>query len=93
MSAHLTSGLLLDHERVILEEEELNGRYATLSLTVLNWILHLLKRVNRQGNYNAANDFARNVEVVLSFKKSCGNAIKFSSKNIPFALIQVRRPR
>jgi len=80
-----SAGLLLDHERVILEEEEINGGHATLSLTVLDWIFHLLKRVNRQGNYNATNDFARNVEVVLSFKKSCGNTIKFSSKNIPFA--------
>lgn len=32
----------------------------------------------------------RNVDVVMAFKKSCGNTIKFATQNISPALIQVR---
>jgi hypothetical protein len=29
------------------------------------------------------------IMAAISFKKSCGDTIKFAAKNIPFALIQV----
>ena len=82
---------MLQHERFLLEKEEyLNSTSGNLPLLVLDWILLLLKRVSRQGNSLNINDLNRNVENIMTFKKSCGNAIKFSAKNIPFALIQVR---
>jgi hypothetical protein len=34
-------------------------------------------------------DYGRNQDLLMGFKKSCGDTIKFASKNIPFALIQV----
>jgi len=34
-------------------------------------------------------DYGRNQDLLMSFKKSCGDTIKFAAKNIPFALIQV----
>lgn len=34
-------------------------------------------------------DYQRNQDNLMTFKKSCGDTIKFAAKNIPFALIQV----
>lgn len=72
-----------------LEEHEMNGRGGVLPLVVIDWILLLLKQTNRGGHFVNPPDFARNVDLLMNFKKSCGNTIKFASKNIPFALIQV----
>ena len=81
----------MDHERVSLENEE---HEASHPLAVIDWILQLLKRINRHPpNFHGPADYSRNIEIVMSFKKSCGNALKFSSNNIPFAMIQVQTIR
>jgi len=48
----------------------------------------MIKRCNRLGHLNSAGDYGKNIDNALTYKKSCGNAIKFSHKNIPFALTQ-----
>lgn len=80
---------MLSHERVYLEREEDKG--TPLPLVVIDWMLHMIKRCNRLGHLNSAGDYGKNIDNALTYKKSCGNAIKFSHKNIPFALTQVRR--
>jgi hypothetical protein len=58
-------------------------------LVVLQWKLTLLKFCNRNGIFMDISDYGRNQDLLMSFKKSCGDTIKFAAKNIPFALIQV----
>lgn len=70
-------------------EESSNEQAGNLPLLVLDWMLLLLKRTHRKGYFSSASDFNRNVDIIMTFKKSCGNALKFAIKNIPFALIQV----
>jgi len=81
----LLLGLLLPHEFSSLEKQHPDIH----SLIVLDWALNLLQRCSKQSRFNVPADLNRNVDAVLAFKKSCGNTLKFSSKNIPFALIQV----
>ena len=84
------SALILPHERQVLEEYERRGQSEQLPLVILDWNLALLKRCNKLTHLNVPADLNRNVDAILAFKKSCGNTIKFSDKNIPFALLQVR---
>lgn len=82
------AGFLLPYERILLENECAN-RPQLMPLIVVDWLLALVKRVQHQSCYVNAPDYARNIEAILSFKKSCSNTIKFANKNIPLALIQV----
>lgn len=86
----LSQGLLLQHERLCLEREQLrnNGDH-NLPLVVLDWNLAILKRCNRNGYFNIPADCNRQVDALMTFKKACSSTLKFSSKNIPVALIQV----
>lgn len=78
-------GLLLPHERLQLESEIASNH----PIVVVQWNLALLKRCNRQGMFMDFSDYQRNQDNLMTFKKSCGDTIKFAAKNIPFALIQV----
>lgn len=60
------------------------------SLQRLTGMLLLLKECHTYGRYNNKSCHHKNVELLMAFKKSCGNMIKFATKNIPLALIQVR---
>lgn len=82
-------GFLLDHERVLLENKEAKGRKKILPLFVIDWLLLLIKKTNKDARFMSGSDFSKNMDLILAFKKSCGNIIKFASKNIPIALIQV----
>ena len=84
------SALIQPHERLVLEEYERRGQGEQLPLVVLDWNLSLLKRCTKQNQFNLPADLNRNVDAILAFKKSCGNTMKFTDKNIPFALLQVR---
>jgi hypothetical protein len=53
-------------------------------------MLLLLKETFLKSRYFAEINYMRNVDVVMAFKKSCGNTIKFATQNISPALIQVR---
>nr|SVE71455.1 EOG090X0KP6 [Daphnia similis]SVE72088.1 EOG090X0KP6 [Daphnia similis] len=78
------AGLLLPHERLQLENELASNH----PIVVVQWNLALLKRCNRQGMFMDFSDYQRNQDNLMTFKKSCGDTIKFAAKNIPFALIQ-----
>jgi len=52
-------------------------------------MLLLLKETFQQNRFFCDFNFLKNVEALMSFKKSCGNIIKFASQNIPHAIIQV----
>ena len=54
-------------------------------------MLLLLKETFQQGRFFCDFNFLKNVEALMSFKKSCGNIIKFSTQNIPHAVIQVNQ--
>ncbi|KAI9557424.1 hypothetical protein GHT06_017252 [Daphnia sinensis] len=79
-------GLLLEHERLRLEMEPCVKHH---SLVVINWCLGLLRVCARRGMYYVAADYTRNLDCLMLFKKNCNNTIKFATKNIPHALIQV----
>ncbi|EFX89373.1 hypothetical protein DAPPUDRAFT_310410 [Daphnia pulex] len=79
-------GLLLEHERLELEMEQ-NAK--SQSLVVINWNLALLRVCARRNMFYVAADYTRNLDCLMVFKKNCNNAIKFATKNIPSALIQV----
>ena len=89
-----STGLLLEHERIQLEQVQAQHASESdhyLSLAVLDWNLSILKRCSRQGHFMIPADCNRQVDALMTFKKSCCNTLKFSAKNIPIALIQVNR--
>lgn len=47
----------------------------------------------QRDRYSHSSSHGKNVEAVMAFKKSCGNIIKLATKNIPFAVIQVMKPK
>jgi hypothetical protein len=87
LSSLQKAGLLLEHERKRLEETLL---VEERPLMVLDWMFQILKRAQRQSNFLGPNDYSKNVETLMAFKKSCTNVLKFTGKNIPMALLQVK---
>jgi hypothetical protein len=85
ISLFISVGLLQPHETLLLEREPASNH----PLVVIHWNLALLKLCNRKGIFMDISDYGRNQDLLMGFKKSCGDTIKFASKNIPFALIQV----
>ncbi|XP_032779506.2 bestrophin-4 [Daphnia magna] len=81
-------GLLRPFERLILERAETDGELTPRPLIVIDWMLLLLKECLTYGRYNNKSSHHKNVEMLLAFKKSCGNMIKFATKNMPHAVIQ-----
>lgn len=82
---NVLTGLLLSHELSVLKKQHSDVH----PLIVLDWAVNLLQRCSKQNRLNVPVDLNRNVDTILAFKKSCSNILKFYSKNIPFALIQV----
>ena len=83
-----TEGFLSARERIHLEVIEERGERNTLPLIVSNWMIMLLKELNRRDYFGRPNDCERHIDAVLALKKSGGNVIKFATNNIPVALIQ-----
>lgn len=79
-------GLLQSHERLQLETES----SAKQPLVVFQWKLAFLKHCHEKNVFMDYSDYVQNREHLLTFKKSCGDTLKFAAKNIPSALIQVR---
>lgn len=75
----------MEHERHQLEMVDPCNQ----GLIVLQWKLGLLGICRRQDLFSSPSDYQNNVDVLMDFKKSCGSAIKFTEKNIPFPMIQV----
>jgi len=87
LSSLQKAGLLLEHERKRLEETLVMDERP---LMVLDWMFQILKRAQRQSTFLGPNDYSKNVETLMAFKKSCTNVLKFNGKNIPMALLQVK---
>ena len=51
----------------------------------------LLKETWIQDRFFTEFNYLKNVEILMTFKKNCGNVIKFGRQNIPPAMIQVTR--
>nr|CAH0106158.1 unnamed protein product [Daphnia galeata] len=83
-----SAGLLTQEERDILEKPEFTNPNTPRPLAVIDWILLLLKETFLKSRYFAEINYMRNVDVVMAYKKSCGNTIKFATQNISPALIQ-----
>ncbi|XP_046445906.1 bestrophin-6-like isoform X2 [Daphnia pulex] len=85
LTAIQTSGILLEEEKRILQR----GGYPTpRPLIVIEWLLLLLKECVKEDRYINKSSHNKNVEAVMTFKKGCSNIIKFSTQNIPYAVIQ-----
>ncbi|KAI9565533.1 hypothetical protein GHT06_009325 [Daphnia sinensis] len=79
------SGILLEEEKRMLQR----GGYPTpRPLIVIEWMLLLLKECAKEDRYINKSSHNKNVEAVMTFKKGCSNIVKFSSQNIPYAVIQ-----
>ncbi|EFX72120.1 hypothetical protein DAPPUDRAFT_326518 [Daphnia pulex] len=81
-------GILQPHERLILERAETEGDLTPRPLIVIDWMLLLLKECSTFNRYSNKSSSHKNVEMLMAFKKSCGNMIKFATKNMPHAVIQ-----
>ncbi|XP_046635959.1 bestrophin-4-like [Daphnia pulicaria] len=81
-------GILQPHERLILERAETEGDLTPRPLIVIDWMLLLLKECSTFNRYSNKSSSHKNVEMLMAFKKSCGNLIKFATKNMPHAVIQ-----
>ncbi|XP_046447376.1 bestrophin-1-like [Daphnia pulex] len=76
-------------ERMILEKMEIEGDPTPRPLVVIDWLILLIKKTHKKGRFAEYKYYLQSVENVLAYKKNCGNTIKFATKNIPYALIQV----
>lgn len=53
-------------------------------------MLLLLKETFLQNRFFMDFNYLKNVDILMAYKKSCGNTIKFANQNISPALVQVR---
>ncbi|XP_057370446.1 bestrophin-4-like isoform X2 [Daphnia carinata] len=82
------AGLLTHEERKVMENPELTSNTTPHPLIVVDWMLLLLKETFLKSRYFSEINHLKNVEIIMAFKKSCGNTIKFATQNISPALIQ-----
>lgn len=82
------AGIIREKERVILERVETEGNKTPRALVVIDWMLLLLKETAIHNRFAEKSNHLKVIEILMTFKKSCGNTIKFATKNIPYALIQ-----
>lgn len=88
LSIQRKTGLILDNERLRLEEhEKQRGGKRTIPLVVNDWLHALLKDALHKQVINTS-DYWRNIEAVQGLKKGGGNLIKFATQNTPNVLIQ-----
>ena len=52
-------------------------------------MLLLLKETFLQNRFFMDFNYLKNVDILMTYKKSCGNTIKFATQNISPALVQV----
>lgn len=81
-------GFITESERVMLERVETRGEISPRPLIVINWMLLSLKELMLREQFIHNSCYSKCFEAVMAFKKSCGNTIKLTSRNIPHAVIQ-----
>ncbi|XP_057370264.1 bestrophin-2-like isoform X1 [Daphnia carinata] len=82
------AGIIKEKERLLLERVETERNKTPRALMVIDWMLLLMKDCFIQNRYAEKSNYLKVIEVVMAFKKGCGNTIKFATKNMPYALIQ-----
>ncbi|XP_046635190.1 bestrophin-4-like [Daphnia pulicaria] len=82
------AGIIREKERCILERVETEGNKTPRALIVIDWMLLLLKETAIHNRFTEKSNHLKVLDIVMAFKKNCGNIIKFATKNIPYALIQ-----
>jgi len=82
-------GLLLKHEKELLNQVEAQDGASKTGLTVTNWALMLIKEGRDAEYFDSPSDANRLVDLVLAFKKSLSTVLKFQSIPIPLSFIQV----
>jgi Bestrophin, RFP-TM, chloride channel len=78
-------GLLWDNEMAILWNYPIDKR----PLVVIEWMMMLLRYVKRRTGFSASDDYSRNVEIVMSYRKSTSNLVKCCRKNLTPLLFQM----
>nr|CAH0106159.1 unnamed protein product [Daphnia galeata] len=82
------AGLLTKEERNALEDHEKSDPSTPRPLVVIDWMLLLLKETFLQNRFFMDFNYLKNVDILMAYKKSCGNTIKFATQNISPALVQ-----
>lgn len=82
------AGIIKEKERLLLERVETERNKTPRALMVIDWMLLLMKESSVHNRFAEKSNYLKAVEVVMTFKKGCGNTIKFATKNMPYALIQ-----
>lgn len=59
-----------------------------MKTNLITGMLLLLKETHQHERFFSDFNYLKNVDLLLTFKKSCGNLIKFSTQNIPHSIIQ-----
>ncbi|XP_046636057.1 bestrophin-4-like [Daphnia pulicaria] len=83
-----SAGLLTEEERNVLEDPHKTDPTTPRPLVVIDWILLLLKETFLQERFFMDFNYLKNVDILMAYKKSCGNTIKFANQNISPALVQ-----
>ncbi|EFX72128.1 hypothetical protein DAPPUDRAFT_326538 [Daphnia pulex] len=80
--------LLTEEERNVLEDPHKTDPTTPRPLVVIDWMLLLLKETFLQNRFFMDFNYLKNVDILMAYKKSCGNTIKFANQNISPALVQ-----
>ena len=69
-------GIIREKERLILERVETEHNTTPRALVVIDWMVLLLKETAMHNRFNETSNFYRVLDILMTFKKSCGNTIK-----------------
>nr|CAH0107626.1 unnamed protein product [Daphnia galeata] len=83
------AGLIREKERYLLDRvEPVAANTTPRPLLPIDWMLLLARDCSIENRFPDKGNYVKLLDHVLIFKKSCGNTIKFATKNLPHALIQ-----
>ena len=69
-------GIISEKERLLLERVEIEHNKTPRALMVIDWMLLLLKESSINDRFVEKSNFLKSADVVMVFKKNCGNTIK-----------------
>lgn len=73
---HSSKGIIREKERCILERVETEHNKTPRALVVIDWMILLLKETAIHNRFTEKSNHLKVLDIVMSFKKSCGNTIK-----------------